>query len=50
MDIAKGIEGKLVNGSANPKDFKKLDGIKGKTSLGYNKSNANDGYRPNNSR
>lgn len=48
LNIANAIESKELNGSANKKDFKKLDGVKGKTSLGYNKNNAEDGWRPTN--
>ena len=47
MNIANSIEGKIKLGSANKKDYKKLDGEKGITSLGYNKTNAQDGFRPN---
>lgn len=47
LNIANSLEGKLTIGSANKKDYKKLDGEKGITSLGYIKTNASDGYRPN---
>ena len=47
FNIANAIEGKLTHGSQNKKDFKKLDGVKGTVSLGYNKNNAIDGFRPN---
>ena len=47
MNIANAIEGKVLNGSANKKDFKLLDGEKGVTSIGFAKSNAEDGFRPN---
>ena len=48
LNIANSIEGREVVGSANKKDYKKLDGVKGITSLGFNKTNAEDGWRPNN--
>lgn len=48
INIANGIEGKLTIGSANKKDQKQLDGEKGIIQLGYNKNNAEDGWRPNN--
>ena len=44
MNIANAIEGKVLNGSANKKDFKLLDGEKGVTSIGFAKSNAEDGF------
>lgn len=47
FNISNGIEGMKKNGSSNKKDFKKLDGVKGTVSLGYNKNNAQDGFRPN---
>ena len=47
QNIGKAIESKLTNGSANTKDFKKLDGIKATTSIGYNNTHANND-RPNN--
>lgn len=47
QNIGKAIESKLTNGSANTKDFKKLDGIKAKTSIGYNNIHA-ENDRPNN--
>lgn len=45
-DIAKGIEGKLTTGSANWSDFKKLPGEKGVLSMGYTKTQFEQGYRP----
>ena len=48
INIANGVEGKLTIGSANKKDQKQLDGEKGIIQLGYNKNNAEDGWRPNN--
>lgn len=46
MDIAKGIESKLVNGSANPKDFKKLNGKQvDRGNWGYTKLQLDQGYR-----
>jgi len=47
QNIGKAIESKLTNGSANTKDFKKLDGVKAKTSIGYNSTHA-ENDRPNN--
>lgn len=47
QNIGKAIESKLTNGSANTKDFKKLDGIKATTSIGYNNTHA-ENDRPNN--
>lgn len=49
MNIAKGIEGKLVNGSANPKDFKKLKGKQiDRGNWGYAKLQQEQGYRDKN--
>ena len=48
LNIANSLEGRELFGSANKSDYKKLDGVKGVTSLGFNKKNAEDGWRPNN--
>jgi len=47
LDISKGIEGQNLNGSQNKKDFKKLKGEKSKVALGFNKTNAEQSFRPN---
>ena len=47
FNIAKGIEGQNLNGSQNKKDFKKLKGEKSKVALGFNKTNAEQSFRPN---
>jgi site-specific DNA-methyltransferase (adenine-specific) len=44
-NIAKGIEGKIVNGSASWNDWKKLDGEKEEVNWGYSKQQAEQGYR-----
>lgn len=44
-DIAKGIEGKIRQGSANWKDWKKLGGKKYESKTGYVKLQAEQGYR-----
>lgn len=44
-NIAKGIEGKMVNGSASWNDWKKLDGEKEQVNWGYSKQQAEQGYR-----
>jgi DNA modification methylase len=44
-NIAKGIEGKIVNGSASWNDWKKLDGEKEENNWGYSKKQAEQGYR-----
>ena len=44
-NIAKGIEGKIVNGSASWNDWKKLDGEKEQVNWGYSKQQAEQGYR-----
>lgn len=47
MDISKGIESKFVNGSANPKDFKTLDGTKVESGgWGISKMAHDQGARP----
>ena len=46
INIASGVEGKIQLGSSNPAHFKKLDGEKGVTSLGFNKMNEEMGARP----
>jgi DNA modification methylase len=48
FNIGNAIEGQMLHGSQNKKDFKKLDGVKGIVSLGFNKKNDEDGFRPNN--
>lgn len=48
LNIANSIEGRIKIGSGNTKDYKRLDGIRGKSALGYNKANLDFGYRPNN--
>ena len=48
LNIANSLEGRELFGSANKADYKKLDGVKGVTSLGFNRKNAEDGWRPNN--
>jgi len=45
-NIAKGIEGKLTKGSANWNNWKELDGERRGGNLGYTKSQAEQGYRP----
>ena len=45
-NIAKGIEGKIVNGSSSWNDWKKLDGEKQEVNWGYSKGQAEQGYRP----
>lgn len=45
-DIAKGIEGKLLSGSANWSDWDKLDGEKVMSGMGYTKTQFEQGYRP----
>ena len=47
LNIANAIEGKILLGSSNKKDQKKLDGEKGVLQMGYVKSNALGGFRPN---
>lgn len=47
QNIGKAIEAKLTKGSANTQAFKELDGIKAKTSIGYNNIHA-ENDRPNN--
>lgn len=47
LNIANSIEGKLKLGTANKKDYKHLEGERRISSLGYHKTNAADGYRPN---
>lgn len=44
-NVAKGIEGKIVNGSASWNDWKKLDGEKEQVNWGYSKQQAEQGYR-----
>jgi site-specific DNA-methyltransferase (adenine-specific) len=44
-NVAKGIEGKIVNGSSSWNDWKKLDGEKEEVNWGYSKGQANQGYR-----
>jgi len=44
-NIAKGIEGKIVNGSSSWNDWKKLDGEKEQVNWGYSKSQSEQGYR-----
>jgi site-specific DNA-methyltransferase (adenine-specific) len=44
-NIAKGIEGKIVNGSSSWNDWKKLDGEKEQVNWGYSKGQAEQGYR-----
>ena len=46
MNIANALEAKVKTGSANKKDFKKLDGVKGVTQLGYTKMYKEQGARP----
>jgi site-specific DNA-methyltransferase (adenine-specific) len=48
FNISNGIEGTLVNGSSNTKDFKKLDGVDTKKGLGFVTTNFEQGNRPNN--
>lgn len=48
LNIANSIEGRIKIGSGNTKDYKRLDGIRGKSALGYHKANLDFGYRPNN--
>jgi len=48
INIANAIEGKVLHGSANKKDQKKLSGTKSKSSLGYHKMGAEQNYRPHN--
>ncbi len=45
MNIGKAIEGKLMIGSANVKDIKKLDGKKTLVTCGFNKTGEETGYR-----
>ena len=46
MDIAKGVEGKMTVGSANPKDFKKLNGEQvDRGNWGIAKMQKDQGYR-----
>jgi site-specific DNA-methyltransferase (adenine-specific) len=47
FNISNGIEGILVNGSSNTKDFKKLDGVETEKGLGYVTTNFEQGNRPN---
>lgn len=47
LNIGKAIESLILNGSSNKADFKKLDGEKATTALGYHKLNENQGFRPN---
>ncbi|MCK9320272.1 DNA methyltransferase, partial [Methanoculleus sp.] len=47
LDIAKSIEGKLVHGSSNTKDFHKLDGREIDTKIGFAKNQFEQGARPN---
>jgi DNA modification methylase len=44
-NVAKGIEGKIVNGSSSWNDWKKLDGEKEEVNWGYSKGQAEQGYR-----
>jgi site-specific DNA-methyltransferase (adenine-specific) len=44
-NVAKGIEGKIVNGSSSWNDWKKLDGEKEEVNWGYSKSQSEQGYR-----
>ena len=44
-NVAKGIEGKIVNGSASWNDWKILDGEKEQVNWGYSKGQAEQGYR-----
>lgn len=44
-NVGKGIEGKVLNGSASWNDWKKLDGEKEEVNWGYSKSQAEQGYR-----
>lgn len=44
-NVAKGIEGKIVNGSSSWNDWKKLDGEKEQVNWGYSKGQAKQGYR-----
>ncbi|NBX74867.1 MAG: site-specific DNA-methyltransferase [Alphaproteobacteria bacterium] len=44
-NVAKGIEGKIINGSSSWNEWKKLDGEKEKLNWGYSKSQAEQGYR-----
>ena len=47
MNIGKAVESKLVNGSANPADFKNLEGEKAASgNWGLNKANMEQGARP----
>jgi len=45
-NIPNGIEGTIVNGSANKKDFNRLDGDEAKKGLGYTKMGKEQGFRP----
>ena len=45
VSVGKVIESKLLNGSANVKDIKKLDGIKETTTAGWNKKEIEAGKR-----
>jgi site-specific DNA-methyltransferase (adenine-specific) len=47
-NIAKGVEGKIKLGTANWAEWDRLDGEKGIRQMGYYKTNAEDGNRPNN--
>lgn len=44
-NVAKGIEGKIVNGSSSWNDWKNLDGEKEQVNWGYSKWQAEQGYR-----
>lgn len=47
MDLSKAIESKLLNGSANTKDFRKLDGTKVESgNMGFSKMQYEHGSRP----
>lgn len=46
FDVSKAIESKLINGSGNTKDFHKLDGTHVESSIGYTKSQNEQGARP----
>ncbi len=48
LDVSKAIDGKLLNNSSNTKDFKKLDGDKTISNLGYSKNCEEQGARPEN--
>lgn len=47
LDVGKSIEAQITTGSSSKSAFKHLDGTKSTTSLGYNKSNGTEGFRPN---